>query len=421
MSKLVLRNIKKTLVPWNIQKNLKQIQITSADGCYLISDKKKIADFTSGSMAVNLGHNNKYILEAFNRINSKGYSYVPSHMSTYEREKLSDNIINLLNPSYNKVLFTNAGADANESAIHLVNEYFKINNIEGKNRFLSLNKSFHGGSSIGASLISGDDRNDVKKLFYKLPFETVIENPSFKDEGKKSLNMFEDEFKKQDVAGIIIEGSSGTAGCILYPSNYLIKLRKLCNDYNVKMICDEVMSGWGRTGIMFAHQKYNINPDIITTAKGITSGYAPLGAVILSKSMSEIYNSNPILLGLTYSGHVLSCAIANNCINLYTADDNKLVSSVEYKSNILNKKCNEMLNNYNMIKDFRLNGLLGCFEFSLTNNEVKHLGSYLLHNGIHCLTMRNCIFIAPPLVSNIEFIIDTLNKMDELFFKFQKY
>ena len=421
MSKLLMRNIRKTLVPWKIQSNMKQIQITSAEGSYYLSRNKKIADFTSGAMAVNLGHNNKYILKALDRVGSSGFSYVPHHMSTYEREKLSENILNLFEPGYEKVFYTTGGADANESAIGLVNEYNRINNIQGKNRFISFKNSYHGGSTIGASLISGDDRNDTKKTFYKLPFECIIDNPKMKDSGKSSLQMFENEFKKNDVAAIIVEGSSGSAGCYLYPSNYFLTLKLLCEKYNVKMICDEVMSGWGRTGYMFAHQKFNVKPDIVTTAKGITSGYSPLGAVILSKKMSEVYEENPVLLGLTYSGHVLSCAIANNCIDLYTRDNYRLINSVQNKSTTLKNKCLEMLNTYEMINDFRLNGLLGCFEFNLSNEEVGNLSKILLHNGIQCLTMRNKIFLAPPINCTHEFIVNTLELMDELFYKYQKY
>nr|QFG74701.1 MAG: aminotransferase class-III [Megaviridae environmental sample] len=411
----MLKNSIKTLIPWVKQYPVNQIKITSANGCLIQSNKKKIVDFTSGAMVVNLGHNNKYILSKIKKHINTGISYVPSNFGTYERNRLSERIIDIVDSNnFDKVLYTNAGADANESAMFLSREFFRFQNDINRTRILSFKKSFHGGSTIGASCISGDNRTTIKKSYFNLGFESIIENPKIDDLGSESLKNFETEFKKNNVASILIEGSSGSAGCILYPNDYLNKLKKLCENYGVILICDEVMSGWGRTGKMFGFQHSNIKPDIITTAKAITSGYAPLGAVILSKNIAEVFNENPVQVGLTYSGHILSTTIANSCLDLYSHNNYEILDNVNKLSKIIEYKCSKIATNCNFIKEFRGNGMLSCFELLLNDNELIHFSNYLLDNDIYCMRIRSNIFIAPPLVIDEDLLIATLNKIELL-------
>ena len=412
-TKNILRRVSNTFIPWVKQNNIKQININKASNVFIYNNKRKIVDFTSGAMAVNLGHNNSYILDGFNNHLKTGISYVPSNFSTYERDKLSSRIIEHTHKK-GRVFFTNAGADANECAIFTAQEYFNLSGSK-KSRVISFNKSFHGGSTIGASLISGDKRLENKDKFYELSLEPIMENPNMKDEGKASLKQIE-KLLQDDVCAILIEGSSGSAGCILYPPDYLKKLEKLCNKYNVLIICDEVMSGWGRTGSLFAYQKHDINPDIITTAKGITSGYSPLGAVIINEKVSDMFNDNPLMYGLTYSGHILPCTIANRCFDLYTNNYYEIIRNTYEKTDIIEKMCNNIFLKYPFIKDFRNNGMLGCFEIDNNNNELlERICFELLNNNIYCLRIRNNIFIAPPLIIDNEILIDTIDKIDMIF------
>jgi taurine---2-oxoglutarate transaminase len=408
------KKIINTMIPWSRQNFIKQIRINSADGSYIYSDNKKIIDFTSGAMAVNLGHNNKYVLEGFNLHKNTGISYIPSNFSTYQRDKLSSRIIDITHGS-GKVLFTNAGADANEGAMFIAKEFSYLNN-HNKTKILSFKKSFHGGSTIGASLISGDNRLDNKDRYYKLTLDPIMENPEMNDNGNSSLKQIETLFKNDSICSILIEGSSGSAGCILYPDGYLKKLEGLCKKYNVLIICDEVMSGWGRTGKMFAYQNHDINPDIITTAKAITSGYSQLGAVIVNDNISSIFNDNPIMYGLTYSGHILPCTIANRCLDLYLDEDLKIIDNVDQKSDLIRNICEKIKIKHELIYDFRNNGLLGCFEINTHDEKIlSNISEKLLDNNIYCLRIRNNIFLAPPLTINEDLIETTLNKIDNIF------
>jgi taurine---2-oxoglutarate transaminase len=418
----MIKNIR-TLIPWIKQSGIVQPQITYARNSYIYNEGKKILDFTSGQIAVNLGHNNSYILNGIKKHLNSGISYVPSNFSTFQRDKLSDRIIdisNYQNNTYSKVLFTNAGADANESAIYLTREYFNLNNVKDKFRTLAFSKSFHGGSTIAASHISGDIRCDIKKDFYQMPLEPIMPNPNFDDHGNSSLSGIENILQSGNVASILIEGTSGSAGCILYPNNYLSKLKLLCEKYNTLMICDEVMSGWGRTGTLFAHHQQNIEPDIITTAKAITSGYAQLGAVIVNHKVADIFNDNPVMTGLTYSGHVLPCSVANSCLDLYLDQNLKIFSNVNDKAEYIKKKANQLVNNFDFVNEYRHNGMLGCLELNLNcDQKLNQISNLLLKNGVFCMRIRKNIFIAPPLTIEYPDILYGFEKINQAFIEFE--
>ncbi len=403
-----------TLVPWFRQQNLQPRLVHQADGPFIFTQGSKIVDFTSGAMVVNLGHNNKYIKKAFQENINTGIAYVPSNFATYDREKLSDRLIDISKLSNGKVLYGNAGADCNEMATFLATEFHRINGYENKNRTLTFEKSFHGGSTIGASLLSGDARRHNKTFHYSLPLEPIMPNPNLLDDGKESLEQIE-KLLTDDVSSIIVEGSSGSAGCILYPDNYLFKLKKICAEKNILFICDEVMSGFGRTGEMFAHFKQNINPDIITCAKALTCGYSQLGAVILNDKVSEIYNENPVMCGLTYSGHQLGCKIANKCLDLYLENDMEVVKNVQEKGLIMSKLGTNIANQFDFIKEYRNNGLLGCFELNLDEDKLVEVSAKLLDNEIYCMRIRHNIFTAPPLNIDNDLLIKTMNKIEKVF------
>ena len=411
MYKNIAKNIH-TLVPWVKQASLTQPIITSANKCFIYNKNKQIVDFTSGLMVVNLGHNNKYIKKGFNQYMSRGISFVtPGTFSTYERDKLSGRICDAVDFQNGKVFYTNGGADANEVALFIGNNY------TGKNKTVSFKHSFHGGSSIASSIISGDTRSLKKTEYYDLPLLPIIENPSMADSGEKTIKQIDNLFSKdKSIGSFILEGSSGSAGCLLYPENFLVKVRKLCTEHNILLICDEVMSGWGRTGELFAFEKEkDFVPDIITTAKGITSGYAQLGAVIINEKIANIYNDLPILTGLTYFGHPLACTIANRCLDLYLLDDKKLIKNTVCKTDLIRCLMENLVDECDIVKEYRTNGLLGCIELKRNDSEMlSSINNKFLDNGIYCYMRENRIFVAPPLIIKDELIYSTVTKMHKI-------
>jgi len=415
------RNIN-TLVPWSKQKDLNPIRITGADKEYMFSENRKIVDFTSGLMVVNLGHNNKYIQEGFHKHIKTGIGYTSPFFGLEERERLSERLTNITGLKEGKVFYTNGGADANEVGIFLALEYLKGLGKNEQYRTLSFKKSFHGGSSIVSSLISGDDRkigklNHFNEFTNKL--ESIVPNPYLSDNGENTLIFIENEFKKGNVASILFEGSSGTAGIVLYPKYFLQKVKNLCNRYGVVFICDEVMSGWGRTGTLFGYQQHNIIPDIITTAKAITNGYVQLGSVMISNKISQHFENNLVLTGLTYFGHPLACSIANKCLDLYLENDMEIVNISQEKGKDLTLLGKEIENNVSVVKDYRNNGMLGCFELNI-QDDIKLLKIYkdILDNNIFVFRRNNLFFTAPPLIIDDNILKETMNKLGDIFNKY---
>ena len=406
-----------TLIPWKTQKPFHNYEIIRAQGPYIYTKNQRITDFTCGAMVVSLGHQNQYVQQGILNHLHNGISYVPSNFATKSREYLSERLLDISQFPDGKVLYGNGGADSNEMACFLAQEYQNLTNHKG-NRILSFQKSFHGGSTIGASLISGDQRRKSKAEKYKLPWEPLMSNPDWSDQGKSSLEQI-DTLLDKSISSILIEGSSGSAGCILYPEGYIQKLVDMCHRKNIIVICDEVMSGCGRTGEFWAHQKHNIKPDIITCAKGITSGYTQLGAVIINSKISDIFIDNPVMCGLTYSGHPLACEVANKCLDLYLEDNMSLLDNVNYLSPKLSTLGNEIATKFEFIKEYRNNGFLGCWEFELEENKLEELSQLLLCHNVYCMRIRNNIFTSPMLGVEEELLNDTMRDIETAFSKLE--
>ena len=404
----------KTLRPWfnTSTGTTLDFQMKNAKGPYIhCSNNKKIMDFTSGLMVSNLGHNNKYINNKMIETIDNGLLYFPPSVLTDEREKLSSRLIYKSNITDGKVFYTNGGADANEAAIYFVKQFFNNKSDKSdKSRILRFQNSFHGGSTYMSSYLGGDNRRNDKDLHFKIPFKDDAIMPNPIGNGKDSLDKIEKLFNKehQKIAGILIEGSSGTGGCYIYPNNYYNKLETLAKKYNILVIVDEVMSGFGRTGKLFGYQNYNGNPDIITMAKGLTNGCVPMGAVILSKEISKDFEVNSVNTGLTYSGHQLACATANACLDLYT---DELFHQVKKNEKTIESYLRYFKISYShLIKDCRGIGQLYCIEFY--DNYVFNIHKNLIENNVFTFFKGNNLFIAPPLIISEMELIETLEKLD---------
>ena len=262
--------------------------------------------------------------------------------------------------------------------------------------------------------------------YYRCPWYSS----SFEECGERAIKNLENSINyegSKNIAAIMMEGESGSSGCIKYPPNYLKKVSKLCKKYNILLIIDEVMSGFCRTGKWFGFNHHDIKPDIVTIAKGITSGYIPLGGVIVSNEIIDTFNNKFLPLGLTYSAHSVACAAANSVLDICDKENlNENATNIGSYTDQLMKK---LINKHPSIGDWRNTGMLGCIElvknrktkeplapFNASAYEMKQMNqvtSKLRELGMFTYCKWNFIFVAPPLIATKEEIdegIDIISK-----------
>ena len=425
-------NLDHTIFAWSNQKGLDPIHVKKAKGVYLYDDKgKKYIDFSSQLMNVNVGHGRQEVTEAVKKQMEK-LSYVSPPFTTDSRGILGKKIADITPENLNKTFFTLGGAESNENAIILARLH------TNKHKIITHYRSYHG-ATIGAVSAGGDPRkNEIDNQ--QVPNCIHVENPyyyrcpwyssSFKECGERAIKNLENSINyegSKNIAAIMMEGESGSSGCIKYPPNYLKKVSKLCKKYNILLIIDEVMSGFCRTGKWFGFNHHDIKPDIVTIAKGITSGYIPLGGVIVSNEIIDTFNNKFLPLGLTYSAHSVACAAANSVLDICDKENlNENATNIGSYTDQLMKK---LINKHPSIGDWRNTGMLGCIElvknrktkeplapFNASASEMKQMNqvtSKLRELGMFTYCKWNFIFVAPPLIATKEEIdegIDIISK-----------
>jgi taurine---2-oxoglutarate transaminase len=413
---ILQNNADYTLFSWSKQAGLSPIAVKSAKGVYLYDyDGKRHIDFSSGLMNVNIGHGNQRVTKAVAK-QMQEVSYVTPSCVTKVRGELGKKLAEITPEGMSKTLFTVCGATSIENAIKLARLY------TGRHKIIAKYRAFHGASY--GSMTAGGDPRKLPHDSQQVPNVIHIEDPycyrcPFGQQGPDSCKrecvshierviMFEGP---ENVAAIIMEGESGTSGCIKYPPNYMKKVREICDKYGILLIADEVMSGFGRTGKWFGMDNHGVVPDMIATAKGITAGYVPLGALIVSDKIAAHYNERPMMLGLTYSAHPVSCAAGLETLKIY--QDEGLVENAAKMGQYMDKQVAQLMKKHRCIGDWRNTGLLGCLEL-VKNRETKEemapynakpnemvvmnkVAAKLKELGLYTFVRWSYIFIAPPL------------------------
>jgi taurine--2-oxoglutarate transaminase len=309
----------------------------------------------------------------------------------------------------NKTFFCLGGAEANENAIKLARLY------TGRHKILSRYRSYHG-ATHGAIALTGDYRrlpvepampgavHFLDPYCYRCPFGWTRETCH-----RECVAHIEEiiQYEGPDyIAAIIMEGVTGSNGLIVPPDEYWPRVREMCDKYGILLISDEVMSGWGRTGKWFAVDNWGVVPDMITTAKGLTSGYVPLGAVIVSDAIAEYFENRMLWGGLTYSGHALACAAGLATLEVYEEDG--LIENAVRLGQYLGKRLEEIKASHLSVGDARYIGLFSALEI-VKNKQTKEpidplteLSRYLKENGLFTFVFHNLLFIVPPLCINQE-------------------
>ena len=416
MNNIIKNNLDYTLFSWAKQGGLNPINAHYAKGSYVYDrDGKKYLDFSSQLMNVNIGHGNQRITKAVAK-QMEEVSYVYPGMATDVRGQLGKKLAEITPGNLTKTFFTLGGAEAIENAIKLARIY------TGRHKIITHYRSYHG-ATYGAISAGGDPRkfavdsqavNNFVHVENPYAYRCPWNSSSIEECGELAAAHLERviQFENPDaVAAILFEGESGSSGCIKYPPMYLKKVREICDKYGILMIDDEVMSGFGRTGKMFGIDHHDVVPDIMCMAKGLTSGYLPLGAMTVTDTIANYFNDNPMLLGLTYSAHAACCAAAIENLNILEEDN--LVQKAAEMGTYIEEKVRNLSYQHPSIGDFRNTGLLGCIEL-VKNRETKEpitvwnakpnqmgatlkMAAKIRELGMFTFVRWNFIFIAPPL------------------------
>ncbi|MBV8221935.1 MAG: aminotransferase class III-fold pyridoxal phosphate-dependent enzyme, partial [Candidatus Eremiobacteraeota bacterium] len=310
------------LTPWVAQGNRRPPTIERGEGCYLYDDRgKRYLDFSSGLVAVNLGHGHAGLAQAIGEQAAR-LGYASPTFGNEKRAALAQAIAEL-GPweGEGRIFFTTGGGEANEDAV----KFARV--LTGRHKVLTAYRSFHG-SAPGAGTLTGENRrwpNDpgipgVVRFFAPFPYRSPFFTRDPDEERVRAIAHLDEIVRYEGgdrIAALLIEPVVGSNGVIVPPPGYLAGLRALCDEFGIILILDEVMTGFGRTGAAFGAQRFDVVPDMITFAKGVTSAYAPLGGVLVRESLARTYDTKPLGTGHTYSGHPLAMAAALGAIAAY--------------------------------------------------------------------------------------------------------
>ena len=421
---------KYNLHSWSAQGKLNPTVVTRAEGIYFWdSDGKKYYDMSSQQVNVNIGYGNQKVIAAIKEQADKMPFMGPSY-AVDVRSQLARKVIEVAPDKMGKVFFTLAGADANENAVKMARMF------TGRNKIFSRYRSYHG-SSFGAANLTGEPRRypcepgipGFVKFFDPYLYRAGIDFPS----EEAASRYYVDKFREQviyegasNVAAVVLETVTGSNGVIIPPQGYLQGLRRVCDEFGIMMICDEVMTGWGRTGEWFACNHFNVKPDMITFAKGITCGYTPLGGVIVSKEIAEYFNENFLSCGLTYSAHPLGCAAGCATIDVYKEEH--LIENSRQMGVVLGEELERVKAKHPAVGDVRYIGLFSAIELIKNTKTREALVPYgqdpgrimakivglLAAKGFSTYSHENNILVAPPLIIKEQEIREAMCIMDEI-------
>ncbi|MBW2617434.1 MAG: aminotransferase class III-fold pyridoxal phosphate-dependent enzyme [Deltaproteobacteria bacterium] len=414
---------------WSIQGQLDPIIFDHGQGAvYWDTEGKRYLDFSAQLMNLNTGHQHPKIVKAIQEQAGKCCFVGPGY--AYEsRSVLVEKLVKITPDNINHFFFTLGGAEANENAIKMARL------VSGKHKFISRYRSYHG-ATMGAISLTGDPRRwpaepgipGVIKVFdpycYSCSFGLTLPGCQLRCvENIAEVMMLEGA--KDHVAAIIVEAVTGSNGIFVPPEGYYTRLREICDEFNVLLIADEIMSGFGRTGEWLAIDNWDLKPDIVTMAKGLTSGYMPLGCVAISDAIADHFQDHMLWCGLTYNAHPLSCAAANACLEVY--EEENLIQ----KARELGRKCGQEMDRikerHACVGDARGIGLFRLFElvkdkatrepispFNTTNELSKEITARLKAGGLTTFVHWNQLFVVPPLVITEEELMEGLGIIDQV-------
>lgn len=425
-------SLQHTFWTWSAQGSVTPIPVTRAKGVYFWDvNGKRYLDFNSMLMCVNIGHGDERVIQAIVE-QARQLPYASPSMTTRPRAVLGKMLAEVTPENLNRFFFTSGGAEANENAIKLARAY------TGKHKILARYRSYHG-ATAGAMAMTGDPRrlawepnlmpgvvHFLDPYRYRSTFHR--QNPDIPEMEftQDYLNHLEEiiTYEGPDtIAAVLLETVTGTNGIIIPPEGYLQGVRSLCDKYGILLICDEVMSGFGRTGKWFAVDHWNIVPDLMTMAKGLTSAYAPLGAVAMTEEVAAHFTDKVYYGGLTYNSHPISLAAAIATIKVMQED--RIVEHAQQMGTVLHRYLIDIGEGHPSVGEVRSIGLFSAIEvvrnrktrepmtpYNDTSPEMTELRQYLLDNGLYTFIHWNVILVNPPLIISEEQLAEGFEVID---------
>ena len=416
---------------WRFQKGWNPMHIVDAEGCYIVDGKgKRYLDFSAQLMCSNLGHKNQAVIDAIAK-QAQQLSYAMPGYATEVRAELSKLLVEVLPAGLSKFFFTTSGTEANEAAFKIARMY------TGKTKIIARYRSYHG-STTGSIAATGDPRRWAMEPGGKGPgvifapevncYKCPIKH-TYPGCGIACADYLEHMIRNEsDVAAVLVEPVVGTNGVLVPPDEYMPKLRRICDEYGVLLIADEVMSGWGRTGEWFAMNHWGVVPDILATAKGITGAYVPLGLCATSGKIAEFFEDHYFAHGHTYEAHPMTLAPAVAAIK--EMQRMGLVARAKELEPYMRGKLESLKAKHPSVGDVRGKGLFWAVDLVKNRTTKEPFGTYsdkvagrpllvdqiagkVLADGVTIQAWVSHFIIAPPLIitkEQIDFGVEALDR-----------
>ena len=363
---------------WSVQGALKPPVITRAEGSHIwTEDGTKYLDFASQLVNVNIGHQHPKLVAAIQEQAGRLCTIAPAFAND-ARSEAARLVVEAAGQKIDgstltKVFFTNGGAEATENAVRMARLH------TGRHKVLNHYRSYHGATN-GAITLTGDPRRwpsepgmpGVVKFWGPYPYRSAFHSTSEAEECQRALAHLDDVLMVEGahtVAAILVETIVGTNGILVPPDGYLAGLRERCDTHGIMLICDEVMAGFGRAGEWFAYQRWGVQPDLVCFAKGVNSGYLPLGGVVIGEQVWQTFEDRAYPGGLTYSGHPLACASAVASINIFK-EEGIVEHARELGEDVIGPGLEKLKANHPSVGDVRGMGVFWAIE--LVRNRETH-------------------------------------------------
>jgi taurine---2-oxoglutarate transaminase len=415
---------------WSVQNQLASLPVAGAEGRYFWDyDGKRYLDFASQLVNVSIGHQHPKVVAAIKEQADKLTTIGPP-MAHEARSELARLLAEVTPGNLTMSFFTNGGAEANENAIKLARWY------TGRHKIVARYRSYHG-ATAGSITLTGDPRRwpaepgipGVVRMLDPYTYRCPAGHPDPCPvcSGGPHLEEILQYEGPQNVAAVILETIVGTNGIIVPPDGYLQSIREVCDRHGILLICDEVMAGFGRSGKWFACEHWDVVPDILTVAKGINSGYVPLGAMVISEPIADWVKDKYFAGGLTYSGHILACASAIASIEAFQEEG--IVENSAAMGDVLAAELPGLLERHPSVGEVRGKGLFWGVEL-VRNRETREplvpfnaageamapvtaLAKAAMERGLYLMTHWNVIMVCPPLNIAREELDEGLGILDE--------